>query len=46
MEVHDKVYEIAHKRFLKQTKFNEHDASFLVVAYSFDEKVKKFCGKF
>lgn len=46
MEVHDNVFEIAHKKFLKQTNFTEHDAFFLTVAYSFDENVKNFCGKY
>lgn len=46
MEVHDNVYKIAHKKFLRQTNFTEHDALFLTVAYSFDENVKNFCGKY
>ncbi|MCS3529500.1 hypothetical protein [Chryseobacterium sp. JUb7] len=46
MEVHDNVYEIAHRKFLKQTNFTEHDALFLTVVYSFDDNVKKFCGKY
>jgi len=46
LEVHDNVYEIAHKKFLKQTNFTEHDANFLTIAYSFDENVKNFCGKY
>lgn len=46
MEVHDNVFEIAHKKFLKQTNFTEQDAFFLTVAYSFDENVKNFCGKY
>lgn len=45
MEVHDSVYEIAHKKFLRQTNFTENDALFLVVAYSFDEDVRNFCGE-
>lgn len=46
MKIHDSAYEIAQRKFLKQIELIEHNALILIVAYSFNENVSNFCGKY
>ncbi|MBK1895701.1 hypothetical protein [Chryseobacterium paridis] len=46
MKAHDEVYDIAQKKILNQIEFSNRDANFLTIAYSFDQNIKNFCGKY
>jgi hypothetical protein len=46
MKIHDSVYEITQKKFLKQVELTEHNSLILIFAYSFNENVSIFYGKY
>jgi hypothetical protein len=46
MKIHDSAYEIAQRKFLRQAELTEHNTLILIVAYSFNENVSNFCGKY
>ncbi|GEP92939.1 hypothetical protein CTE07_45840 [Chitinophaga terrae (ex Kim and Jung 2007)] len=43
--IHDEAIEIAEAEYLKSLKVSSRLATFAIVAYSFDKKIKEFCGK-
>jgi hypothetical protein len=46
IKAHDKIYNSAQRKYLKNIGITDKDANFLTVAYSFDQKIQNFCGKY
>ncbi len=45
-ELHDKTFDTAHGRFLKQINLTKKQTDFITIFYFFNKDVKSFCGAY